>query len=131
VLCPASLLDNWRRETEKTLRHIQTWVFHDGNRSAAYYGWQANGGILLTTYRQAEHLLAFDLPPVGWAIVDEAHNVKNPSTKSATWTRRVEINGTSRPNPVEIVTPLPGCCPAGRLAQPDLRECPPRFSTGL
>jgi SNF2 family DNA or RNA helicase len=83
VVCPASLIDNWSREIRQTLSQVPSWAFHDAGRQAAFAGWRAHGGILLTTYLQAEHLLTLALPPIGFAVVDEAHLVKNPDTKSA------------------------------------------------
>ncbi len=35
----------------------------------------------MTSFQQAEHLLAREHPPIGFAVVDEAHLVKNPAAQ--------------------------------------------------
>ena len=87
VLCPASLIDNWHREIASTLSEVGSWTYRDRFRDSAFTNWIEKGGILLTTYRQAAHLLGLRLPSIGFLVVDEAHLVKNPKTLSAAHAR--------------------------------------------
>jgi SNF2 family DNA or RNA helicase len=81
VICPASLIDTWLQEIRKALTGIQGWRFHGTDRETAFQDWLADGGLLVTSFQQAEHLLARNDPPLGFAIVDEAHLVKNPAAQ--------------------------------------------------
>jgi SNF2 family DNA or RNA helicase len=81
VLCPAALIDNWLAEITKTMPSVAKWRFDGSERPAAYRGWRSHGGILLSSYDQAEHLLDADPPRFGFLVADEAHWVKNPKTK--------------------------------------------------
>lgn len=78
VVCPASLIDTWLQEIGRALTGIRGWRFHGLDRNIAFNSWQAAGGILVTSFQQAEHLLAREHPQIGFAVVDEAHLVKNP-----------------------------------------------------
>lgn len=83
VVSPLSVLENWRREIEKWT-NLNCFVFR-GNKATKEQNlakWEETGGILLTNYSQCGILkesrekIDFD-----FAIVDEAHLIKNPSTK--------------------------------------------------
>lgn len=78
VVCPASLIDTWLQEISRALTGIRGLRFHGTTRDTAFRDWQMAGGILVTSYQQAEHLLARNHSPIGFAVVDEAHLVKNP-----------------------------------------------------
>jgi superfamily II DNA or RNA helicase len=79
VVCPASLVDTWIHEIHRALTGIAGWRFHGPDRETAFNDWRAAGGVLVTSFQQAEHLLVREHPPVGFAVVDEAHLVKNPA----------------------------------------------------
>lgn len=81
VVCPASLIDTWLQEIGRALTGIAGWRFHGPDRNTAFNDWQAAGGILVTSFQQADHLLARDHPRIGFAVVDEAHLVKNPAAQ--------------------------------------------------
>jgi len=70
VVCPASLIDTWLQEIGRALTGISGWRFHGPDRDTAFYEWQAAGGILVTSFQQAEHLLAREHPRIGFAVVD-------------------------------------------------------------
>lgn len=83
VISPLSVLENWRREIEKWT-NIKCFVFR-GDKTTKEQNllkWEESGGILLTNYSQCRILkesrknLDFD-----FAIVDEAHLIKNPATQ--------------------------------------------------
>ena len=81
VVCPASLIDTWLTEIRRALEGIPGWRFHGEFRETHLNDWRQAGGILVTSFQQAEHLLAVDRPAVGFAVVDEAHLVKNPAAQ--------------------------------------------------
>lgn len=80
VVCPLSILANWKREVEQHST-LKTFVFHGSNRDTEFAQWKEQSGVLLTTY---EHTLRMDieaLQHLDILIVDEAHFVKNPEAK--------------------------------------------------
>lgn len=79
VVCPASLVINWQRETEK-FTAIPTHLAHGDARDAALTAWKANGGLLITTYDGAR-LYADATWRADAVIADEAHLVKNKSAQ--------------------------------------------------
>jgi superfamily II DNA or RNA helicase len=81
VVCPASLIDTWLQEISRALTGIRGWRFQGSERNTAFNDWQALGGILVTSFQQAEHLLAKRHPQLGFVVVDEAHLVKNPAAQ--------------------------------------------------
>jgi hypothetical protein len=91
VVCPAALIDNWLREMQETTPTLEGWAFRDRDygRQAALDSWRAKGGVLLTSYDQSEYLVDADLPSIGFAVVDEAHYVKNATAKRTKWVREL------------------------------------------
>ena len=82
VVCPASLVDNWLRETAVTLPSVPAVAYRNPGRAGAFEGWSARGGILVASYEQASSSLCEEvLPGVGVLVVDEAHYAKNPEAK--------------------------------------------------
>ena len=98
VVCPTSLLNNWKREAERFLPDVAVHVFHGQRRSLADV---APGDIVLTTYGvvRTEHGA---LAQVQWDLVvaDEAQHIKNPRSRSAKSLReiphgvRIALTGT-------------------------------------
>ncbi|WP_282203157.1 DEAD/DEAH box helicase [Kitasatospora fiedleri] len=118
VVCPASVLVNWQRETaERTV--LTPHRYHGPGREAARERWLAGGGVLVATYESLRTLAA---DPVDALVVDEAHFVKNPAARRtrlvAEWAARTErvlfLTGTPMENRVEEFRTL-----IGHL-QPDL-----------
>lgn len=85
VICPAALIDNWVEEIELVLTGVDSHRFEGKFRKAAFGSWSQRGGILLTSYEQASHLpgMMQRNDKFGFLIVDEAHNLKNPTTVRA------------------------------------------------
>ncbi len=105
VVCPASVVHNWARETERFAPFFRVLLLTSGEgRHAA---WDAVGDydLVVTNYallrRDAERWRAVDLRAV---ILDEAQNIKNPSaavTRTATSLRarhRLALTGTPLEN---------------------------------
>ncbi|MEU7340283.1 DEAD/DEAH box helicase [Streptomyces sp. NPDC007074] len=98
VVCPASLLGNWRREIERFAPGTQVRRFHGALRGLEGL---AAGEFVLTTYGTMR-LDAVRLGGVPWGMVvaDEAQHVKNPYSATARALRtigaraRVALTGT-------------------------------------
>ncbi|MFJ8172116.1 DEAD/DEAH box helicase [Streptomyces sp. ADI93-02] len=110
VVCPASVLINWRREVtaRSTLRAV---TVHGPDRQEAFGEWRERGGVALTTFDALATLpeaTGCGVRP-GMVVVDEAHFVKNPGTRRSRavsgWTGHTErvlfLTGTPMENRVE------------------------------
>ncbi|MBU4178346.1 MAG: DEAD/DEAH box helicase, partial [Actinobacteria bacterium] len=103
LICPMSVVENWRREVERFAPSLSVMVHHGTERlSGKEFSREARGhDMVISTYalanRDREHLAA-----VRWERValDEAQNIKNPSAKqtrairSLEAKRRVALTGT-------------------------------------
>lgn len=111
VVCPASVVANWRAEIQRHTK-LTSHVIHGASRDWALRNWHRQGGVGVTTFDALRRLDPGQLPverPLAMLIVDEAHYVKNPSTKRskavAEWGRKAErvlfLTGTPMENRVE------------------------------
>jgi len=104
VICPVSVLGNWRREIERFAPELSVVVHHGPNRErevAALTKVAEDHDVVITSYslvdRDSEPLGAIRW---GWLVLDEAQQVKNPGTKAARAVRalqaerRVALTGT-------------------------------------
>jgi len=94
IICPASLIYNWEQELQKFTPHFTTMVYHGSQRSFEAIAAE-NPNIIITTYgtlrSDIEQLMQITF---GVAVVDESHNIKNPS---ALITRAIaQINAKTR-----------------------------------
>ena len=76
VVCPTTLMGNWKRELSNFAPSLKTLTYHGFNRE-----FSTNCDIILTTYA----ILRIDLEKfqkTNWdlLVIDEAQNIKNPST---------------------------------------------------
>lgn len=121
VVCPAALADNWAREAWATTPQLPCYVFREPGRSAAFELWAGGGGILITSFQQVGKLIQRPLPPVGVAIVDECHLVKNRATQqskavtelAATAARVLLMSGTMLENRAADLVSLAGLVQPG------------------
>jgi superfamily II DNA or RNA helicase len=103
VVCPTSVVGNWKREAEKFVPQLKVWVHHGTGRARAEdFSKKAKSvDIVVTSYS----LLDRDSDALGslqWrrVVLDEAQNVKNPEarqTKAARALpadRKVALTGT-------------------------------------
>lgn len=76
VVCPVSVLINWKREI---LLHSELTVtdIYGSDREQEYREWQQKGGVGITTYETISRL-DFGMPELDMLVVDEAHYIKNP-----------------------------------------------------
>lgn len=80
VVCPLSVVANWKREVNK-FSDIKTYIFHGKGRDQAFSDWLDNGGILITTFSHTRRMEKSEIKELDMLIVDEAHFVKNPEAK--------------------------------------------------
>ena len=105
VVCPASVLHNWRRETEKFVPHLKILVLESGVARHQLRKQIPQHDLIITNYailrRDFEALQKFSF---GAVILDEAQYIKNPAaqvTKSAKQLRakqRLALTGTPLEN---------------------------------
>jgi SNF2 family DNA or RNA helicase len=93
LVCPTSVVANWRREVERFSPGLRTLVHHGGSRHEGEAFLQALQGhdIVITSYGTARRD-AEVLQQVRWSdlILDEAQNIKNPSAKQSQAVRRFD-----------------------------------------
>lgn len=101
IVCPATLLENWRRELSDFAPHISTLV-HAGHSRTGNAAVFANFDVVIVSYETAvrdEPLLS----SVDWNVLalDEAQNIKNPDAQRTAAVkalpRRVSVAVTGTP----------------------------------
>lgn len=80
VVCPLSVLANWKTEIQQRSK-LKTFIYHGNNREAAFAEWESQTGVLITTYEQTLRMNFDTEAYLDALIVDEAHYVKNPEAK--------------------------------------------------
>lgn len=100
VVCPASLVYNWQQELQKFTPGISSIVYHGSSRNADDIQNPGNQ-VIITSYgtlrADAGCLLARNY---GVAVIDESHNIKNPSAQITAVVnlleaeKRVALSGT-------------------------------------
>ncbi|KPV43649.1 hypothetical protein AN477_11485 [Alicyclobacillus ferrooxydans] len=111
LICPTSLLQNWRAEITRFAPTLAIYVHHGGDRESrpgSFTDLISEYDVVMTTYATAvrdEDVLV----TVEWdsVVVDEAQNVKNPETKQAkvvsqlNGRHRIALTGTPIENRLE------------------------------
>ncbi len=93
LVCPTTVVNNWVREAAQFLPELKTYAHHGPGRLRAGVFERAirEHQLVVTSYallpRDAEMLEAVTW---GGIVLDEAHNIKNPSTKQAQVARRIQ-----------------------------------------
>ncbi len=129
VVCPSSLLFNWRREVEQFTPEQRLLVI-EGSDRAALFGKIREADLVLTSYpllrRDAEKYRSFEFSSV---ILDEAQHIKNPDTQNAQAAtrlraqRRFILTGTPVENSVRDLWSLMNFVMPGYLGdRDDFRE---------
>ncbi len=105
VICPASVLHNWRREAEKFAPHLKVLVLESGTARHTLRKKIPQHDIIITNYsllrRDLEALQKFDFSAI---ILDEAQYIKNPtaqvtkSVKQLHANQRLALTGTPLEN---------------------------------
>jgi len=80
VVCPASVLVNWQRETTKHTNIISV-IIHGADREFDFEQWKTEGGIGITNFESLLKLADKMEFAYGALVVDEAHFIKNPEAQ--------------------------------------------------
>ncbi|SDK27305.1 Helicase conserved C-terminal domain-containing protein [Jeotgalicoccus aerolatus] len=80
VVCPLSVVANWKRETEKFTK-LNALIYHGKDRDHVFKQWQEEKGILITTFSHTRNIDKNAVDHLDALIVDEAHYIKNPEAK--------------------------------------------------
>jgi len=109
LVCPTSVLTNWQREAARFTPRLGVTVHHGAGRAKGYDLQQRAyaHAVVLTSYALLHRDLE-DLYMVQWSgvVLDEAQNIKNPSTKQSQAVRtlkadyRIALTGTPVENHV-------------------------------
>lgn len=82
VVCPSSLIYNWKQELEKFAPHLNVLVYHGAGRDATLLD-SASHDVIITSYGtirvDAEQFNAVYFTTV---VLDESHNIKNPASQT-------------------------------------------------
>lgn len=89
IICPSTILENWRREFKKFTPHIKTKI-HQGASRTGFPDELKKFDVVITSYDTAIRDSSL-LDQIKWKIVvcDEAQAIKNPSTKRAAAIKRI------------------------------------------
>ena len=88
VICPASVLSNWRREISKH-SDLDSIKIHGADREESIKSWIENGGVGVTTYETATFFKLDENFKFAMAVVDEAHYIKNPQARRTVNTKKI------------------------------------------
>jgi SNF2 family DNA or RNA helicase len=92
LVCPTSVVANWRREVERFAPGLRTLVHHGGGRldGATFLATVAASDLVITSYGTARRDIDL-LQQCTWSdlILDEAQNIKNPGAKQSQAVRRI------------------------------------------
>lgn len=93
LVCPTSVVNNWRKEAEQFTPELSVLVHHGGDRrkKKAFEKAAMQHAIVVSSYGLLQRDSEF-LREVKWAgvILDEAQNIKNPTTKQSKAARALE-----------------------------------------
>ncbi len=109
LVCPTSVLENWRVEVARFFPGMRTYLHHSRGRARGedFRREAANAAMVLTSYALLQRDASF-LQEMDWVgvVLDEAQNIKNPDAQQARATRnlksewRVALTGTPIENHV-------------------------------
>jgi len=95
LICPTSVVGNWHRELARFAPGLRVMIHHGNDRAggAEFAALAGEHDVVISTYalarRDAETLQAVEW---GGVILDEAQNIKNPSTQQAQVIRRLKAD---------------------------------------
>ena len=92
VICPASVLINWKREIQKH-SDLKCYVLHGAEVLRPLSEWSVSGGVVITNFENAGKIKTN--VPISLTVVDEAHYIKNYSAARTQNTIRV-LNQSQR-----------------------------------
>lgn len=109
VVCPLSLLENWKREIEKFAPSLSVVVHHGSNRTGSYLELMKRD-VVITSYSNAQSDLGM-INMIKWdlLVVDEAQNIKNPHANRTKYIKQIKskcsiaVTGTPFENHIEDI----------------------------
>ena len=77
VVCPSSLIYNWKNELQKFYPDLDTFIYQGSNRKIADY-FESTSPVLITTYATLRNDID-ELKTIFWntIVIDESHNIKS------------------------------------------------------
>ncbi|RYG02992.1 MAG: DEAD/DEAH box helicase [Chitinophagaceae bacterium] len=100
IVCPSSLMYNWKKEFEKFAPHISVHIHHGAGRDVAKLT-DRNINVFVTSYGTVRSDFGlFSALAFQTIILDESHNIKNPAAQitklvnQLTATTKVALSGT-------------------------------------
>ena len=127
VVCPASLVENWRREARRFTPGLRVLAHHGQSRDTEV-GLIQSHDLIITSYGTlARDIGAFST--IHWGVVacDEGQNIKNPRAQSAKAVKQLHakgrfiLTGTPVENSLEDLRSLFGFLMPGYLPKPQER----------
>lgn len=111
VVCPASLIYNWKNEFEKFAAAIQLTVYHGPNRNFSEFT-ESENSVLITSYALIRNDID-EFMNLNWdaIILDESHHIKNYAAQQTqavlrlSGKRRITLNGTPIMNNISDLFP--------------------------
>ena len=103
VVCPTSVVGNWKREAEKFTPQLNVTIHHGTGRSrpGEFSAQVADADIVITSYSLVDRdRTTLALVPWSRVVLDEAQNVKNPearqtkAVRALKASRRIALTGT-------------------------------------
>lgn len=93
VICPMSIIGNWKREFARFAPEVSVYVHHGTDRSTGeqFSEMVAGHDVIITTYNLSHRDLD-SISQVSWAciLLDEAQNIKNHLTKQSLAIRKIK-----------------------------------------
>ena len=125
VICPVSVLGNWRLEVERFAPTLSVQTHHGPDRPRDLASFQTsleNTDVIISTYsllsRDADLFQSINW---GWVVLDEAQQIKNPTTQAAQAARalkadrRIALTGTPVENRLAELWSIMEFCNPGLL----------------
>ena len=82
VVCPSSLIYNWKQELQKFAPHLKVLVYHGANRDASLLNSSENN-VIITSYGTIRiDAELFNAVYFSTIVLDESHNIKNPASQT-------------------------------------------------
>ncbi len=93
LICPTSVVGNWKREVARFAPDLKTFIHHGVDRAVGqeFVEKVSEYDLVISTYNLVNR--DWDtIAPVNWEgiVLDEAQNIKNPSTKQAQGIRKLK-----------------------------------------
>ena len=136
VVCPASMTNTWEREIRSWAPELRLFRLQ-GNRATRTEAWKSNAEISVVSYETLRNdIREFEPAQFDLCVLDEAHKIKNPSTRVHNAVKRLSpkyrwaLTGTPLENSVEDVVALFSFLKPGLFYEGNADWNPPREVRG-